>query len=80
MPPTKKPSVTVVMRSKNSDWVIGQALAGLFSQNFRDFELPYQTSDPYKLIIDDDGKTLAQHLFSNRSGDGRRQPQTKIEH
>lgn len=33
------PRVTVIMRSKNSDWVIGQALAGLFSQDFRDFEL-----------------------------------------
>ena len=27
------------MRSKNSAWVIGQALAGLFSQTRRDFEL-----------------------------------------
>ena len=27
------------MRAKNSDWVIGQALAGLFSQEYRDFEL-----------------------------------------
>ncbi len=33
------PLVSVVMRSKNSDWVIGQALAGLFSQEFQDFEL-----------------------------------------
>lgn len=31
--------VTVIMRSKNSAWVIGQALAGLFSQHRRDFEL-----------------------------------------
>lgn len=36
---TTKPRVTVLMRSKNSDWVIGQALAGLFAQNYRDFEL-----------------------------------------
>lgn len=34
-----RPKVTVVMRSKNSDLVIGQALAGLFSQDFTDFEL-----------------------------------------
>jgi rhamnosyltransferase len=27
------------MRSKNADWVIGQALAALFSQTYRDFEL-----------------------------------------
>lgn len=33
------PNVTVIMRCKNSDWVIHQALAGLFSQSFRDFEL-----------------------------------------
>ncbi len=32
-------SVTVIMRSKNSAWVIGQALTGLFSQHRRDFEL-----------------------------------------
>jgi rhamnosyltransferase len=31
--------VTVIMRSKNSAWVIGQALSGLFSQHRRDFEL-----------------------------------------
>lgn len=31
--------VTVIMRSKNSDWVIDQTLAALFSQDFRDFEL-----------------------------------------
>ena len=35
----KKPRVTVIMRSKNADWVIGQALAGLFSQDYTDFEL-----------------------------------------
>jgi len=33
------PMVTVIMRSKNSEGVIGQALNGLFSQDFRDFEL-----------------------------------------
>ncbi|RMH62056.1 MAG: glycosyltransferase [Zetaproteobacteria bacterium] len=33
------PPVSVIMRAKNSDWVIGQALAGLYSQSFRDFEL-----------------------------------------
>jgi len=31
--------VTVIMRSKNSAWVIGQALSGLFSQHRKDFEL-----------------------------------------
>lgn len=35
----KKPRVSVIMRSKNSDWVIAQALAGLYSQTFTDFEL-----------------------------------------
>jgi rhamnosyltransferase len=34
-----EPRVSVIMRSKNSDWVIAQALAGLYSQSFRDFEL-----------------------------------------
>ncbi len=33
------PRVSVIMRSKNSDWVIGEALAALFSQRFRNFEL-----------------------------------------
>lgn len=33
------PRVTVIMRAKNSDWVIAQALSGLFSQDYRDFEL-----------------------------------------
>lgn len=31
--------VSIIMRSKNSDWVIDRALAGLFSQTFRDFDL-----------------------------------------
>jgi len=33
------PAVTVIMRSKNSDCVIAQALAALYSQDFTDFEL-----------------------------------------
>ena len=33
------PAVTVVMRCKNSDWVIDQALAALYSQTYTDFEL-----------------------------------------
>ena len=33
------PRLSVVMRSKNSDWVIHQALAALFSQSVADFEL-----------------------------------------
>lgn len=32
-------SVSIIMRTKDSDWVVGQALAALFSQSFRDFEL-----------------------------------------
>lgn len=31
--------VSIVMRSKNSDWVIAQALTALFSQEYQDFEL-----------------------------------------
>jgi rhamnosyltransferase len=31
--------VSIIMRSKNSDWVIDQALAGLFAQSYKDFEL-----------------------------------------
>lgn len=33
------PRCSVVMRCKNSDWVIGQALSALYSQRFKDFEL-----------------------------------------
>jgi rhamnosyltransferase len=36
---SERPRVSVVMRCKNSDWVIGQALAALYSQTFQDFEL-----------------------------------------
>jgi len=36
---SKKPKVSVIMRCKNSDWVIAEALAGLHSQTFKDFEL-----------------------------------------
>ena len=38
-PTPSAPKVSVVMRTKNADDVVGQALAGLFSQGFRDFEL-----------------------------------------
>lgn len=34
-----QPRVSIIMRSKNSDWVIESALAGLYSQTYRDFEL-----------------------------------------
>jgi rhamnosyltransferase len=34
-----QPRVSVVMRTKNSDWVVAQALSGLFSQEFDDFQL-----------------------------------------
>ena len=33
------PRVSVIMRCKNSDWVIDSALAALFSQTYRDFQL-----------------------------------------
>jgi len=33
------PKVSVIMRSKNSDWVIAQALSGLYSQTYQEFEL-----------------------------------------
>ncbi len=35
----EQPKISIVMRSKNSDWVIHQVLAALFSQSFQDFEL-----------------------------------------
>lgn len=31
--------ISIIMRSKNSDWVIAEALSALFSQSFKDFEL-----------------------------------------
>ena len=31
--------VSVIMRCKNSDWVIGQTLTALFCQSYKDFEL-----------------------------------------
>jgi rhamnosyltransferase len=34
-----KPKVSVIMRTKNSDWVVQQALKSLYSQTFLDFEL-----------------------------------------
>jgi len=33
------PAVSVIMRTKNVDWVISEALAGLFQQDWKDFEL-----------------------------------------
>jgi rhamnosyltransferase len=36
---TKAPRVSVVMRTKNADWVVGQALAALHAQSYDDFEL-----------------------------------------
>lgn len=39
MTETRAPRVTVIMRTKNSDWVVHHALAALFSQTYRDFEL-----------------------------------------
>jgi rhamnosyltransferase len=35
----KKPKVSVIMRCKNSAWVIAEALVALHSQSFKDFEL-----------------------------------------
>lgn len=34
-----RPRVSIIMRTKNSDWVVAQALAGLASQQYRDYEL-----------------------------------------
>ena len=39
VPGDAAPRVSVIMRTKNCDWVVGQALAALFSQNYREFEL-----------------------------------------
>jgi rhamnosyltransferase len=36
---TNKPKVSIIMRTKNSDWVVHQALKSLYSQTFREFEL-----------------------------------------
>ncbi|MDG1874811.1 MAG: glycosyltransferase family A protein [Mariniblastus sp.] len=36
---SQQPRVCVIMRTKNSDWVIDRALSALFSQTFTDFEL-----------------------------------------
>lgn len=36
---SETPRVTVIMRSKNSDWVIDDALRSLFSQTYKNFEL-----------------------------------------
>lgn len=33
-----KPTVSVIMRSNNDDWIIGETLSVLFSQTIRDFE------------------------------------------
>jgi rhamnosyltransferase len=33
------PRVSVIMRTKNSDWVVAQTLAALFSQDYTEFEL-----------------------------------------
>ncbi|MCB9799314.1 MAG: glycosyltransferase [Candidatus Omnitrophica bacterium] len=41
------PRATIIMRSKNSDWVIDQALAALYSQDYKDF----------KLLVVDSGST-----------------------
>jgi rhamnosyltransferase len=38
-PSTSGGNITLIMRTKNSAWVVGQALSALFSQTRRDFEL-----------------------------------------
>ncbi len=38
-PAESPPRAAIIMRAKNSDWVIGEALAALYSQSFTDFEL-----------------------------------------
>lgn len=37
--PEQTPRVSVIMRTKNADWVVEDTLKGLFSQNFKDFDL-----------------------------------------
>ncbi len=37
--PEQTPRVSVIMRTKNADWVVEDALKGLYAQNFKDFEL-----------------------------------------
>lgn len=37
--PESEPRVSIIMRAKNTGWVIHQALAALYSQTFKDFEL-----------------------------------------
>ena len=46
----KQRRVSIIMRTKNSDWVIAQALAGLFSQTHTNFEL---------IIVEDVGERAA---------------------
>ncbi len=41
----KRPAVSIIMRTMNSAWSIAAALEGLFSQEFKDFELLIVDSD-----------------------------------
>ena len=36
---SNRESVSIIMRSKNSDWVIDSALAAIYSQTFSEFEM-----------------------------------------
>ena len=50
------PRVSIIMRSKNSDWVIAQALTSLFSQTFQTFEL---------LVVDSGSTDRTLEIVSN---------------
>lgn len=57
---TTRPTVTVIMRAKNSDWVIGQALAGLFSQDYTNFRLMVVDSGSTDTTLDLVGRYPAE--------------------
>ena len=63
-----KPKVSIVMRCKNSDWVIGSALASLFSQDFKDFELVVVDSGSTDTTLDI-VRSYPCHLIQIEPGD-----------
>ena len=50
------PEATIIMRTKNSDWVVREALEALYSQDYRDFELLVvdsgSTDDTLEILAD----------------------------